>query len=208
MSEYFSGLDLGQAADFSALVITERTLRPHALHTRPVPYYLVNYIHRWNLGTSYASITSDLRNLYTRPPLPRSVLAIDRTGVGRGVYDMLRTGQIDARITGYTITAGQKPGIGTVPKKDLVSAIQVPLMEGRLTFSNQLELTATLTAELEHFRVKVTESRAEVFEAWRERDHDDLVLALALALYAGRYGGGFAAASTVVPNDAVMQQYL
>lgn len=39
--------------------------------------------------------------------------------------------------------------------------------------------------ELGLFRVKVTLSANETFETWRERDHDDLVLALALALYVG-----------------------
>ena len=34
-------------------------------------------------------------------------------------------------------------------------------------------------------RVKVTLAGNETFEAWRERDHDDLVLAVALALYVG-----------------------
>jgi hypothetical protein len=34
--------------------------------------------------------------------------------------------------------------------------------------------------ELSLFRVKVTPSANETFVAWRERDHDDLALALAL----------------------------
>ncbi len=42
--------------------------------------------------------------------------------------------------------------------------------------------------ELEAFRAKVTTGSTEVFESWRERDHDDLVLALALALYAATRG--------------------
>lgn len=43
-------------------------------------------------------------------------------------------------------------------------------------------------AELEAFRVKVTASANETFGAWRERDHDDLVLATALAAWAGEEG--------------------
>jgi hypothetical protein len=35
------------------------------------------------------------------------------------------------------------------------------------------------------FRAKVTLAGNETFEAWREHDHDDLVLEVALALYAG-----------------------
>jgi hypothetical protein len=48
-----------------------------------------------------------------------------------------------------------------------------------------LPLAADLGKELEAFRVKATASRNEVFESWRERDHDDLVRAVALALFVG-----------------------
>jgi len=44
-----------------------------------------------------------------------------------------------------------------------------------------------LTEELSLFRAKVTLAANETFEAWRERAHDDLVLALALALYIGSF---------------------
>jgi hypothetical protein len=39
--------------------------------------------------------------------------------------------------------------------------------------------------ELLAFRVKVAASANETFEAWRERDHDDLVLAVAVAAWTG-----------------------
>jgi hypothetical protein len=38
---------------------------------------------------------------------------------------------------------------------------------------------------METFQVKVTENRNETFAAWREKDHDDLVLALALIIWYG-----------------------
>jgi hypothetical protein len=71
----------------------------------------------------------------------------------------------------------------TVAKKNLVAAVQAPLCSGRLRFATGLELTPVLACELENFRVKVTADRNETFESWRERDHDDLVLALARALH-------------------------
>lgn len=191
---YYSGLDLGQAADFSAWVVVERTV-PQVWDSTfqfaipaGAPRYGVRHIHRWHLGTSYTQIVADLKAHYAKPPLQNSTLAIDRTGVGRGVSDMVSLAGVEARCRPYTITAGSKPNPGTVPKKELVAAIQVPLQERRLTFADALEMTDVLSKELEHFKVKVTESRNEQYEAWRERDHDDLVLALALALYAGRLG--------------------
>ncbi len=185
--DYFSGLDLGQASDYSALVVTERTrATEHA--TAAETRYAVRHIHRWHLGTSYTQIAAELKEMYAVPPLAGTVLAIDRTGVGRGVCDMIRDSGLSARCRPFTITAGSRPGPGTVPKKDLVAAIQVPLQSRSLQFAEELPLTQTLATELEHFRVKVTADRNESFESWRERDHDDLVLALALALHVGRVG--------------------
>jgi hypothetical protein len=75
-----------------------------------------------------------------------------------------------------------------VPKKELVSTLQVLMQAGRLTIANLPE-RETLVQELLAFRVKVTVSANETFEAWRERDHDDLVLAVALAAWAGEKFG-------------------
>jgi hypothetical protein len=46
---------------------------------------------------------------------------------------------------------------------------------------------SALAEELAAFRVKITLAGNETFEAWRERDHDDLVLAVAMALYLGSF---------------------
>ena len=83
------------------------------------------------------------------------------------------------------------PGDGTVPKKDLIGAVQAALQTRRLKIVGVLPLAARLTKELEMFRVKVTADRNEIFESWRERDHDDLVMALALAVWYGeKHPGG------------------
>jgi len=178
---YYSGLDLGQASDFSALVVVESfSARLAARH-----------LHRWPLGTPYTGIVADLKAMYAAGPLAGSSLVIDATGVGRAVVDMVRKGGINATTRAYTITAGIQPGDGTVPKKDLVGAVQAMLGQRRIDFAEGLELTPVLVKELEAFRVKVTADRNETFAAWRERDHDDLVLALALAVwYATKVGGG------------------
>ena len=44
-----------------------------------------------------------------------------------------------------------------------------------------------LRAELLNFRVKITAAANETFGAWREGEHDDLVLAVALACWAGEH---------------------
>jgi hypothetical protein len=186
---YFSGLDLGQAQDHSALVVVERTKRPDPERTGgTVNQFDVRHLHRWALGTAYPQIVADVKGLYAGAPLAGSTLAVDQTGVGRAVVDLFRAAGIGASLCPYTITGGEGGSGQTVAKKNLVGAVQAPLQAQRLRFAAGLPLAAVLGKELEAFRAKVTASRTEVFESWRERDHDDLVLALALALYAGSRG--------------------
>jgi hypothetical protein len=56
----------------------------------------------------------------------------------------------------------------------------------RLSFSRRLPMLDVLMEELKNFRVKINLATGhESFEAWRERDHDDLVLAVALGCWVG-----------------------
>ncbi|HEY2909027.1 MAG TPA: hypothetical protein VGI99_02215 [Gemmataceae bacterium] len=177
MPRFISGLDLGQASDYSTLVVTRQS------DTRPAKYDVL-HLHRWKLGTKYTDIVSDLDGWFSTH-LHGSTLVIDGTGVGRAVVDLIDAAQLKAKVEAYSITCGKNPGVGTVPKIDLVGAVQAALQTKRLEISGKLVLCETLTKELEMFRVKVTSDRNETFSAWRVRDHDDLVLALALAVWYG-----------------------
>jgi hypothetical protein len=75
-----------------------------------------------------------------------------------------------------------------VPKKDLVSTVAMLFQDRRIEIAAH-PLWEVLKKELENFRVKINISTAtETFEAWRERDHDDLVLAVALAAWMAEPG--------------------
>jgi hypothetical protein len=194
--EYFSGLDLGQTTDPSALAVVERITQPHPTKPRhTVHHFAVRHLHRWPLGTSYPQVVADVKTMFASPPLKDTVLAIDRTGVGRAVVDQFVSAGISASLRPLTITGGEKSSAGSVAKKDLVSAVQVPLQDRRLKIASGLPLASVLAEELAVFRVKMTEAGNETYGAWRERDHDDLVLAVALALWVGcippLYFGGF-----------------
>jgi hypothetical protein len=67
----------------------------------------------------------------------------------------------------------------------LVSALQALLHEGRLHIQKELPEAAELVRELQDFRVKYTEGGHLTFSA-REGRHDDLVLALAIAVWRAR----------------------
>jgi len=76
-----------------------------------------------------------------------------------------------------------------VPKKVLADTVQALLGTERLKVSPDLKHYKTLTRELQSFVVKTNLATGnESFEAWRERDHDDMVLAVALAAWFGEQG--------------------
>jgi hypothetical protein len=210
--EHVAGLDLGQQQDPTALAILEKSWTPNPEPGRAgafLSFYHVRFLKRWPLGTSYPVIVREVAGLLARPPLNHPTLAVDGTGVGRAVVDLFRQAELPADLRPILITAGHQitPGDGGwlhVPKKELVSAVQMLLQARRLKIA-KLPERAVLNTELATFRVKVTVSANETFEAWRERDHDDLVLAVCLAAWMGERGGSQYAA---VRRDPDAEDYL
>lgn len=201
MPAYYSGLDLGQSADYSALVILEHGLVPDPDRSgMKLNRWDVRHIQRWHLGTPYPTVVADLVTLFDRSPICNSTLVVDATGVGRAVVDIIRRSEIRAEVRPYSVTAGREEGDKTVPKKDVVGAVLAALQTRRLRFAESLELRGALEKELENYRVKVTANRNEVFESLRESDHDDLVMALALALWYGERTAGWPNASAWKPR--------
>jgi hypothetical protein len=124
-------------------------------------------------------------------------LVVDQTGVGQAVVALLADelrGQVTCTFCPVTLTTGHEVTIGEsgslyVPKKELVSVLQVLLQLRRLQVARTLPDSLLLVKELENFRVKVTTARPETFASWREGQHDDLVLAVALAAWVGELAG-------------------
>ncbi len=78
-----------------------------------------------------------------------------------------------------------------VPKRILVANTAIALQSGKLKISKKLALSGTLIEELGNFKAKISNSGHDSYGAgadWRENSHDDLVLALALALWTANDG--------------------
>jgi hypothetical protein len=181
---YFIGLDLGQAQDPSALAIIEvdrdRQDRQDLL--------TLSYLHRWPLGTRYPEIVAEVVELVSMEPIFYPQLVVDGTGVGAAIVDLFCQANMKAQLSSVLITAGHheayENGTWRVSKVQLVSKMQAVFQTNRLRMPPDLPQSDILEEELMNFRVKVTAAGNETFEAWRERDHDDLVLAVALAVWA------------------------
>ncbi len=186
---YYSGLDLGQAQEFTALAVLERTMVADPdLPGYALSHYAVRHLERFALGTPYTAVCACLAELFDGPPLARSVLAVDQTAVGRPVVRLFRRGGIDASIRPVTLTgghqAGSEGGVRLIPRKELVSTLQLLLQERRLKVSPALSEAATLVRELAEFKIKDMPA-GDTAELWREGPHDDLVLAVAIAAWQG-----------------------
>jgi hypothetical protein len=187
--KYTLGLDLGQVKDYTALVILER--HGEAEHA----VYHARHLQRFPLGTPYPAIVSSVARMLQLPPLSdaRPRLAVDETGVGAPVVDLFRQAELNATLHPVHITGGSTinydRGVEYVPKRDLVSVVQVALQTEKLKIAAALPEAPTLVRELQDFQVKITDAANDTYGAWREGTHDDLVLAVALGLYVGKKHG-------------------
>ena len=205
---FYVGLDLGQSNDYTALAVIEKVGigKDPDLHLRHLERYplrtpypeMVSRVAAllknpqlsttrrrssswYDFGGSAGDIAGPLREEQAAPEL-----LVDATGVGRPVVDLFR--ERGLRHKAITITGGQAVtstggGYG-VPKRDLIGALEVPFHSRRLKVAAGLHLWETLRQELQSFRRKVSLTTGnDTYEHWRESDHDDLVLAAALACW-------------------------
>jgi hypothetical protein len=181
---FIVGLDLGQTADPSALGVLD-VQGEGAQRT-----FDRRHLEQFPLGTSYPSIVRSVCTLLQRPPLSgQAQLVIDQTGVGRAIYDLF----VEAHLhpVGVTITGGaswhrESAYQWHVSKNLLVSVVQKTLQAGTLRIAKTLPHAGLLQKELQDFRVKISKAANEIYEA-REGAHDDLVLAIAVALHLAHY---------------------
>jgi hypothetical protein len=192
--KWFAGLDLGQSQDHTALALVERMTMwqqerdAQTLDRVTDTTYNVRHLERTKLGTPYQAIVERVRNIVETSQLEGKItLVVDATGVGGPVVDLLRSVVTKAPIVPVVITGGDRPayqdGRYRIPKRDLIAGLTVLLETGKLKVSQKLPEAKTLTKELGNMRVKISSSGHDAYEAWRSGDHDDMVLALALALW-------------------------
>jgi hypothetical protein len=193
---YSVGLDLGQVKDFVAVAVVERTevlgewdasVYAHRKHVE----LRLRYLERMPLGTPYPTVAERVVKITRSDALAgRCVLAVDATCVGRPVVDMLKRERPGCTLMPVNITSGtaesRSCGYYGVPKRDLVTGMQVLLQSGGLQIASGIPHGATLATEMAEMRAKVTAAGNTQFGVWREGAHDDLVLAVALACWSAR----------------------
>jgi len=178
---YILGVDPGQSADPTALALLE--------HDAAVdPTYRLRGLYRFPLGTPYTELVRRIEDGLKRRSLSLCRVAIDATGVGAPVVDLLKAAIGQSRLYAITITGGSSVGGTThdphVPKRDLIANTSLILEQRRLRISTALDETEALVEELHGYRRIVADSGQERYDAAGGL-HDDLILALSLALWIG-----------------------
>jgi hypothetical protein len=181
---YFMGLDLGQKRDYSAVAVVERIDHQRPFQGTSFERLVVRYAERMPLGTPYPRVVDRVRGIVRSGELAGNcALAVDATGVGAPVVDMLRAARLGCDLSAVTITGGDRATGASVPKRDLMGELLVLLEQGQLKIGNLRE-GPRLVGEL----MDVRESSGRI-GADGAGEHDDLVIALALACWRAKRRG-------------------
>jgi hypothetical protein len=195
---FIVAVDLGTMQDYTAIAILEEMSRSSFKQTAKdvargddgekiiERFYALRHLDRLQQRISYTEIAKTIVGLMGSPALAgQAELVVDATGVGRPMVDMLRESRLEP--TAITITNGKSvTNEGQeyhVPKRDLATALQVAFASKRLVIAQGLPLVPAFLREVEAFKVKITTSGNDTYEAWREKDHDDLVLSVAMGIW-------------------------
>ena len=214
-TDYFMGVDIGQKRDHTAMAIVERAQVVYAGRD-PVTYapleqieFRLRYLKRLPLGLAYSSadgeesivgrieetfrrLRSDFGGIHGTQSGDLFTMVVDATGVGTPVVDLLKKERLACELVPVTITGGvqatQARDGWNVPKRDLVTGLQVMYEREELRMPKKMKLVDALVEELGNMGSRITETGKETYPAWREGVHDDLVLAVALAVWRAKQG--------------------
>jgi len=163
--EFYVGVDFGKERDFSVVLVAEKVVQT----------LRIVHVHRFPLGTEYASVIGYVKSLQDRWGV-RAVYP-DVTGVGGYIVeDMVRSGIQGVR--GITFTVQSKEEMATILREKMRRG-EVKLFYVPATRREDVDLTAELN--IEKYELMKT---GHLRFSHPEGGHDDVFWSAALAAYA------------------------
>ncbi|MEJ7873583.1 MAG: hypothetical protein WKF67_15100 [Rubrobacteraceae bacterium] len=205
------GVELGARMENTALSVTERAHVPTGELFNATRYdhragrqrlesrekvtieYRVRHLERRSPPVRYKGVAERVAELVG--VVGDCVVAMDLTRTGRPVHSLIMKAIHEATkdagvsvkhcpltVTGEFGAVSHSPDVGwLVPRRDLVSSALLLFEQEQLKIAEGLDLARTLTREFEAFRPKAPK---EELEGWRLAPNDDLVLAVAMSVWA------------------------
>ena len=198
---YCLGLDIGQVNDYSAISVVRRSRTPIAPENGGIdgltlrqrltePRYDVLFLKRLELGMTYPAQVDYVASLLAKEPLRSAAtkFALDKTGVGRAVYDLFANRRLRLKPIGITITGGNGEsqddfGGYKVSKINLIGRLQTVFHTGSLKIAPKLKEGPMLATELRNFAMSVAENSGNLSFSARSGQHDDLLLSVAISTW-------------------------
>src|SRR5215213_169506 len=204
------GVELGARMENTAISVTERVYVPTGERFTAASYrdhgrqslqarekvaleYRVRHLERRSPPVRYKGVTERVAELVGA--LGECVVVMDLTRTGRPVHALIMgavheatkdthagVSQCPISVTGEHGAVSLSPDVGwLVPRRDLVSSALLLFEQEQLKIAEGLDLARTLTQEFMDFKPKAPK---EELEGWRLAKNDDLVLAVAMSVWA------------------------
>lgn len=205
------GVELGARMENTAVSVTERAYVPTGDRFNITRYhhregcerlearetvsveYRVRHLERRSPPVRYKGVAERVAELVKAVGTCDLILDLTRTGrpvhalIMRAVLEAVegtgvRVAQCPVTVTGEFGAVSHSPDVGwLVPRRDLVSAALLLFEQEQLKIAEGLDLAGTLTAEFAGFKPRAPK---EELEGWRLGRNDDLVLAVAMSVWA------------------------
>ena len=201
------GVELGARMENTAISVTERVYVPTGerfnatrhdhrrgrerieARERVSVEYRVRHLERRSAPVRYKGVAERVAEIVSA--VGECGLIMDLTRTGRPVHALImravigsgvRVSQCPITVTGEHGAVSHSPDVGyLVPRRDLVSAALLLFEQEQLKIAEGLDLAGTLTREFADFTPKTPK---EELEGWRLGRNDDLVLAVAMSVWA------------------------
>ncbi len=186
-TRYYFGLDLGKRQDHSALVVVELSwilgpLSPVTQAHSRVPQLTVRYASRLPLGFETTGLPRFVRDAAQSFPLLAALrhpgtLLVDATGNGHTVIELLRADRNGLLLKPVSISSGYQArqladSYYSIPRTDLLTRLKLLFERGLLKIERPAAGMDFLERELIEFE-----------PGGRQQEHDDLIMALSLAVW-------------------------
>lgn len=186
--KFFYGVDIGRDKDPSTIALIERVelTRVEGMNASTEYKYVLTFLESIPLLTPYPQVVQRFKDALRRLLInvkTYPTVVVDGTGVGAALVDEFKKLRKDCHTIPVIITAGsaaheRKDGTHCIPRQDLLMAVHMLVEKGQFHVAAKLPNRDALFREMLNLARDGSQHSAS--------EHDDLIMAVALALHQAR----------------------